>query len=290
MLRVRSKLAAGAVVAAMTVTGLTSPAPASASVAHAKTIKVHITATSMVRMTQRMHPGLHKFVVRSGKDAAFQLVKARAGYTKAEAAHDANAGLNAGHVAAIKRFERNVTLVGGVSSSAHHPGVLWTRLHRGKYWALDTNPQFLRARKIVTVHVGGARVAGRAPRANTVIRAIHETEWAPRPRTIARQGVLSFRNNSVDNHFIAMAKLLPGKTVADFAAWVDSITSGQNPGPPPIDEAVGVDTGVVSPGHRMSARYSLPAGNYVLACFWPDADMGGLPHAFMGMFRGIRVR
>lgn len=46
---------------------------------------------------------------------------------------------------------------------------------------------------------------------------------------------------------------------------------------------------MVSPGKSMTMRYSLPPGNYVMICFWPDADMGGMPHAFMGMYRGIRI-
>ena len=37
-------------------------------------------------------------------------------------------------------------------------------------------------------------------------------------------------------------------------------------------------------------KYRLPKGNYVLTCFWPDASMGGMPHAFMGMYRVVKVR
>jgi hypothetical protein len=51
----------------------------------------------------------------------------------------------------------------------------------------------------------------------------------------------------------------------------------------------GLDTGVLSPGKSMSFSYRLPRGNYVLMCFWPDADMGGTPHVLMGMYRGLRV-
>jgi hypothetical protein len=40
----------------------------------------------------------------------------------------------------------------------------------------------------------------------------------------------------------------------------------------------------------MTMRYSLSHGHYVLLCWWPDAEMGGMPHAFMGMFRGITLK
>lgn len=54
--------------------------------------------------------------------------------------------------------------------------------------------------------------------------------------------------------------------------------------------APGLDTGVVSPGHRMALEYQLPKGHHVLTCFWPDAEMGGMPHMFMGMYRALDVR
>ena len=47
---------------------------------------------------------------------------------------------------------------------------------------------------------------------------------------------------------------------------------------------------MLSPGHRVAFRYHLPKGHYILTCFWPDADMGGMPHAFMGMYRQLNVR
>jgi hypothetical protein len=33
----------------------------------------------------------------------------------------------------------------------------------------------------------------------------------------------------------------------------------------------------------------VPAGKYLLACFWPDDDTG-MPHFFMGMWKLVRVR
>jgi hypothetical protein len=46
---------------------------------------------------------------------------------------------------------------------------------------------------------------------------------------------------------------------------------------------------VISGGKSMTLKYRLPAGRYVMVCFWPDADMGGTPHAFLGMYRGLKV-
>lgn len=101
---------------------------------------------------------------------------------------------------------------------------------------------------------------------------------------IPRHAWLRFKNRADKFHFVLMATLLTGKTLADFA---DSLKGG---GRPPVDVRVGIDSGVMSPGHDMATKYRLRRGDYVLTCFWPDASMGGMPHAFIGMYRLVRVR
>ena len=39
----------------------------------------------------------------------------------------------------------------------------------------------------------------------------------------------------------------------------------------------------------MTVDYDLPAGQYVIMCFFPDPHMGGMPHALMGMLRMIHL-
>ncbi|MGN6132317.1 MAG: hypothetical protein ACTHOK_18415 [Nocardioidaceae bacterium] len=295
MARLRSRVAVvsalGMIAAGAMTTATTTAADAATA---APTIKVFITKTRAVRMTTHMHPGVHRFVIRSGKGAAFQLLHARPGYTKRELSRDVNAGLNSNdkpNVKALKRFERNVTLYGGAPSRPGDRGVLFVDLPAGTYWVADTNAHVQKAGKILTIHVGGRRVAGRMPHARTV-RAINEATWAKRPRTIPSSGLLGFRNDSTDNHFIASARLLPGKTVKDFGKWVDAVRNNDpNAGPPPVDEnGPSIDSGVISPGRSMTMRYHVPPGHYVMVCFWPDSEMGGMPHVFMGMYRGLTVR
>ncbi len=252
------------------------------------TTKVSITKNHVVHMPQQLAPGVNRFAISSGGDAAFQIVQAAHGYTKRRLAHDVNTGLSQGKVRYLKRFEANVTLLGGVASAADHPGVLFVRLPAGTYWVADTDARVTRAEKLLTIHVGGAPTGAVMPQA-AVVRAINEADWGHRPASISHDGLLTFRNRSADNHFVAMAKLLPGKTMRDFRRWLDAIKNGQNPGPPPVDENIGLDTGVVSPGHSMTMHYRLPRGRYAMMCWWPDAEQGGMPHAFMGMVRGITL-
>ena len=123
------------------------------------------------------------------------------------------------------------------------------------------------------------------------IQAINAVDWSANPKSIPVKGTLKFKNSSEDNHFVGMARLKDGKTMADFDAWIKKAASGQNPGPDPVDgSAPEIDTGVLSPGKSMAQKYKLIPGTYVIICWWPDADMDNMPHAFMGMYRGITVK
>ena len=50
-----------------------------------------------------------------------------------------------------------------------------------------------------------------------------------------------------------------------------------------------METGTLSPGRSMTVDYDLPAGQYVVMCFFPDPKMGGMPHSLMGMLRMIHL-
>ncbi|HEY6933997.1 MAG TPA: hypothetical protein VI452_11395 [Marmoricola sp.] len=274
-------LAAGTLATVALTPGTADAAPAPA--VHVRVIHHHVHMTDVVR------PGVRRFVIRSPRAASFQIIRKTRGYTERQLVHDVNTGMNGGNTRAIKRFERHVTLLGGIASSHNHPGTMWLNLPRGRYIAVDTNTHRTRLSQLFEFRVRGARVPGAMP-AGRRITAIKETTWSARPKAIPTRGVLRFVNRSQDNHFIALAKLAPGKTVADFKAWIDATMQGQQV-PPPIDmSAPEVDTGAVSPGHRFAFHYRLPKGHYILTCWWPDADMGGMPHAFMGMYRQLDVR
>jgi hypothetical protein len=279
--RALAALTAGAVAA---IVPAVAPSPASASAP--PTIKVFITKGHVVRMTHHMRPGVHRFVVRSAKAASFQIARTRPGYTDAELGHDVAVGVNGGDIPSFKRFERNVVLLGGVASRPGARGVLYVNLPRGhRYIAVDTSA----AAKFHHFTVGGHRVAGRVPGGPT-LHAVGETHWAGRPASIARSGVLRFANRSTDNHFVALLRLKAGKTLADWNAFIAKIKTGDESAVPPAIQSSELDTGVVSPGHVMAFRYHLRPGHYILTCWWGDADMGGMPHAFMGMNRELTVR
>lgn len=276
----------------LTAASLVAAVPTSSAVAArgdgaSNVVNVFIARNHTVHMDVVLRPGVLKFVVRSARAAGLQLAMPAAGYTKGEAARDIVAGLNRGNLKALRRFERNVTLFGGVSSTAEKSTVMWANLPRGTYWALDTAPSRPAANDFLTFRVAGERLRATIQQ-DAVVRAVGEADWARRPSSIPTRGRLTFRNDSTDNHFLILAKLAPGKTMADWRRWLDQIQQGVD-APPPINFSAILDTGVISSGEKMTLRYALPRGNYVMTCFWPDAGMRGLPHAFMGMNRGIRV-
>ena len=276
------------VLAAGVLTGGTAGAAGQAAAREtaAGTVSVSITAAHNVVMPTTIQPGVNQFrVTTEAKSSGFQLVQFAAGYTLDQAIADIDAGLEKGKVKALKRFEANATLLGGVNVLSGKIGKLTVNLPAGSYYAADIERN--RPSAFTAFTVAGADTGAAMPAGSTV-KAVKSASWAKGPKTISHKGMLTFKNYSDQNHFVALLKLNKGQTVKDFGAWVDAAMEGEE-GPPPVNFRVGFDGGVVSPGHTVAMNYKLPKGNYVLVCFWPDASMGGMPHVFMGMYRGITL-
>jgi plastocyanin len=101
------------------------------------------------------------------------------------------------------------------------------------------------------------------------------------PLTPGKRTIL-VENDGPQPHEIALLKLAPGKTVADFAAWDE----GGMKGPPPAEPIGGVVA--LDKGARATFTVDLTAGNYGLLCFVPDTK-DGRPHLAHGMIKTIKV-
>lgn len=269
-----------------TLTSVAAVGPAQ-SAATTSPVVVSINAKRVVSMPTTVQPGVNTFKVTSAakRGSGFQLVLPAAGYTAAEAARDVEKGLDGGNVQAIKRFEANVTLLGGMTAD-DTADTLMVDLDPGSYWAVDTNASTTDPAKFFTFTVEGVDTGNVLPAATT-IKAVQATSWAAKPASIPNKGLLRFKNAASNNHFIVLAKLKKGMTYHDFKEWLAQQGPG---GPPPLNFGVGLASGAVSPGHSAIFNYNLPKGDYVMLCFWPDASMGGMPHAFMGMHRAITLK
>jgi len=245
-------------------------------------VAVSIDRAGVITMPTALPPGVTTFkITTTRRQAGLQLVAFAPGYTVEQATLDVENGLNKNRIKALKRFEANTTLLGGVSASRDKAGKLAVDLEPGTYYAVDSNKT---GSPWLQLSVGGVDT-GASMKVDATLTAVDSTKWAKRPAAIPRNGWLRFRNRADQNHFVIMVKLLPGKTLDDFADFLE-----KESGPPPVDFRTGLDSGVLSPGHDMAMKYRLPKGNYVLTCFWPDASMKGMPHAFMGMYRVVKVR
>jgi hypothetical protein len=273
-------VAAGLISGATISTADASTAPAG------QTVEVFVKRNHTIAMPTEIRPGVTKFKISSARAAGFQILQAAPGYTKAEAMRDANAGLGKNRLKALKRFEANITLLGGMSSTAKKSATMSLDLDEGSYWAVDTMPQSIDPAKILTFEVAGDSVGGRL--GGHVIRATGDAEWGKASPRIPTKGVIWFQNRSDANHFVEIVKLAEGKTMKDFRAWLKRAKQGDESNPP-VNFKVRADTGVISGGESMTFKYRLPKGQYVMLCWWPDADMRGMPHAFMGMVRGLKV-
>jgi hypothetical protein len=104
---------------------------------------------------------------------------------------------------------------------------------------------------------------------------------ASRPLATGARRVL-VRNAGKQPHEMELARLLPGKTPADLAAWAEKMA-----GPPPARFVGGVSP--IAAGGANELALDLAPGHYVMLCFVPDA-MDGKPHVAHGMVHDMEVR
>jgi hypothetical protein len=89
-------------------------------------------------------------------------------------------------------------------------------------------------------------------------------------------------NVGPQTHEVTLARLTPGKTLADFGAWAAAGFKG----PPPASFIGG--TSPMHAGERNIFSVKLEPGEYVLLCFVPDAK-DGKEHLVHGMAKQVTV-
>ena len=98
-----------------------------------------------------------------------------------------------------------------------------------------------------------------------------------------RAGVhtIKVHNTGKQAHEVELIQLAPGKSVADFVAWL-----GDMKGPPPAKPIGGIAG--IEPGMSQFFKADFAPGNYALVCFIPDAK-DGKPHYVHGMTQQFSV-
>lgn len=122
--------------------------------------------------------------------------------------------------------------------------------------------------------------AGAEPASDAEIRLSDYAFQTTAPLTAGRHTIRVI-NDASQHHEMFIARLAPGKTAMDLAAWAE------HPDGPPPGEPIGGTSGI-EPGGVNYVSVDLAPGEYALLCFLPDAG-DGAPHVAHGMARQISV-
>jgi hypothetical protein len=262
---------AGSVVALSAVAGAQTP--------QFRSVTVTMSQNSITVSSHRVHAGTVQFtVLDKDQQHAHQLQIARLhkGYTLQQFGSDIGKAF-AGNVKAVRRVDNRVTFRGGVAARAHRPGVFTVDLAAGRYLLLDTDGNGLSWLKV------GGTSASRpyVPHQAQITALSYGFKLDGR---LPSTGAVKLDNVSDQPHFVELQRVQDSTTPQQVARYVKH----PSPGKPPWAIRGGLNTGVISPYRHQVVAYHLPAGKYLVACFWPDDDTG-MPHFFMGMWKLIRI-
>ena len=241
-----------------------------------------------------LHAGRVTFSVRStnaGNGSQITLFRPKAGHTLNEVLGDLGEEFSQDPQTAAKGTRDLVadTLVYGLADISPARKALITRTVRpGTYYLMDLgNPPQSGPPATTTLTVkahSGYRAASLHRHARATIKMTSADRFKVRGRLPAH-GTIRVRNTSDTLHFVAMQRVKPGTTDKQIQQYFDS---GAQTAPPWGLQSPQMGTDVLSPGQSVKFSFRLHRGTYVLMCFIAD-DKTGMPHAFMGMHKVVRL-
>lgn len=274
--------AAGTALGLVTVALAAAPAEA----AEVKTVKVTMSDSAITfrgggsetaNGVTMLRSGRYHFRVRSAEGAhALQLARFNEGYTLEQAQKDFQSAFE-GDVAAVQRIDTGMVFLGGASARPNRPGHMVLKLGAGHYAALDQNSPV-----VAMLHMVGT--APKQPKVAFDGTYTAFTHGWHSSRGLPASGMVRFRNQSDQPHFLVLQQVKDSTTKAQVRRFVNRGLRGQ----PSWALKAFADSGVVSPGKNQLFRYDLPPGKYVIACFWPDY-FTGTPHVVHGMWDLVRI-
>jgi hypothetical protein len=145
--------------------------------------------------------------------------------------------------------------------------------------AVDGMPHAMKGMTRALKVVGPSR-ATPEPEADIVVTLVDYDFQLSKPLTAGKH-TIRVDNGGQQPHEIAIVRMNAGKKPADFTAW------GMKPVGPPPGTIHGGLSGIM-PGSHSFIEVDLPAGEYALLCFLPDAK-DGKPHFEHGMAKRTTV-
>ncbi|MGF9754725.1 hypothetical protein AAII07_05945 [Microvirga sp. 0TCS3.31] len=210
---------------------------------------------------------------------AVEFAMFKAGYDVADFTADFNKFGAKGDTKALKRSIKNTTIIGGLAGGGTGTIVF---PKPGAYTPISLGARGVVTGKTLVVH-GPAR-SSKAPRTDGSIIGKNGPSWGGASQ-LPHKGRFAFKNKADEPHFVLLQQVTEGTTTDQV---LEALQNEDGPEPTWILPA-GLQTGTLSPGRSMTVDYDLPAGQYVVICYFPDPKMGGMPHALMGMLRMIHL-
>lgn len=284
--RLRGVVAMGCAAVLASTPLLVSPIGANASgrPTDTRAASPHITAT-VTKTTIKVAgaDGLRAGRVRlsvQGRGIA-EFARFKSGYDAADFTADINKFGAKNDIKALKRALANTRIIGGFESGGSGT-IVFPRA--GSYTPFSIGERGLVVGDPVVVR-GPARTSP-PPSTDGRIIAKNGPAWGGASH-LPTKGRFLFKNrgNTGVPHFVILQQVVEGTTTDQVLEYLQSGVET----PPPWGLPAGMETGSLSPGRSMTVNYDLPAGQYVVMCFFPDPKMGGMPHALMGMLRMIHL-
>jgi hypothetical protein len=275
-----AKRGIAAIAAVVSAAGLATvaSAPAGAAGPAIKAEVVRMSARSIHVSSKSIHAGTVEFTVLSTDQHVHQLqvFRLHKGYSLRQAGSDLPKAFR-GNVKAIRRVDHRITFRGGAAARPHKPGAFALDLAAGRYTLFDVDGNA----------IASLRVHGKASSHPTVPHQGQITTFTYGfgvDGKLAAKGSVRLRDVSDQPHFVQIQRVKESTTRRQVSRFVRSGGRGK----PSWMLHGGTGTGVMSPNRHQVVSYDLPAGKYLLACFWPD-DETGMPHFFMGMWKLVHL-
>ena len=252
------------------------------STTSARAAMPHITAlltkkTIRLKDADGLRAGRVKLSVLGRGPVEFAMFKA--GYDVADFTADVNKFGAKNDVKALKHALKNTTIIGGLAGGGTGTIVF---PKPGAYTPISLGEGGLVTGK--TLVVDGPKRSSKTPSTDGSIIGKNGPSWGGASQ-LPMKGRFAFKNKADEPHFVVLQQVVEGTTTDQVLSYLQS----GDEAPPPWGLQAGMETGTLSPGHSMTVDYDLPAGQYVVMCFFPDPKMGGMPHALMGMLRMIHL-
>lgn len=259
-------------------------AGAAGATASARAATPHLTAlltkkTILVKGADDLRAGRAHLEVKGRGIVEF--VTFKAGYDVADFTADVNKFGAKNDIKALKRAIKNSTIIGGLSGGGSGTIVF---PKPGAYTPFSIGQRGVVTGK--TLVVDGPKRSSKTPRTDGSIIGKNGPAWGGASQLPAK-GRFLFKNKADQPHFVVLQQVAPGTTTDQVLEALQS-EEGDGP-PPPWILPAGMETGTLSPGRSMTVDYDLPAGQYVVMCFFPDPKMDGMEHALMGMLKMINL-